>query len=120
VLPLSPRELRRLMKRFGVNVEEVKGVKSVTLTFEDKEVVIREPQIIVMNVQGQKIYQIVATSEEVIEGTKEIAEKVSFSEDDINFVIEQTGVSRDEAIKALREAGGDIAKAILLLTERKS
>ena len=120
MLPLNPRDLKRLMKRFGVNIEEVRDVKTVTLSLSDKDIIIRNPQVIVMNVQGQKIYQIVATSEEIVESKEAEVEEVNFSEEDVSFIMEQTGVSREVAINALREAGGDIAKAIMLLTEKKS
>jgi NACalpha-BTF3-like transcription factor len=33
--------------------------------------------------------------------------------------MEQTGASREEAIEALRKAGGDIPQAILMLTEKR-
>jgi len=107
------------MKRFGVNVEELSGVKSVTLSLEDKDIIIKNPQVIVMKFQGQKIYQVMGASEEVVKVSEEVVEEVSFSEDDISFVMEQTGASREEAIKALKESGGDIAKAIMLLSKGK-
>lgn len=112
---MNPRDLKRAMRRLGIDVRELEGVRSVTITLEDKELIIRAPQVIVMKAQGQKIYQIMGGKEEVLERAPEIKE-VKFSEEDIRFVMEQTGVSRDEAIKALEEANGDIAQAILLLT----
>ena len=39
-----------------------------------------------------------------------------FSEEDVDLVAQQTGVDREKARKALVEAKGDIARAILLLT----
>ncbi len=112
---LNPRDLKRVMKRFGIDVKELPSVKSVTITLEDREIIIRSPQILVMKAQGQKIYQVIGGSEEVTERVTEVSE-VKFSEEDIEFVMEQTGASREEAIKALEQAGGDIAQAILLLT----
>lgn len=116
---MNPRELRRAMKRMGINVEELKGVKSVIIVLEDKEIILQKPQIMVMKVQGQKIYQIAATKEEIAEVKEEKIEEVKFSEEDIAFVMEQAGVSRDKAIEALNKSGGDIAEAILLLTSEK-
>jgi len=121
MLPLNPRELRRMLKRMGIQVEELSNVKSVSIVLDNYEIIIRNPQVSVMTIQGQKIYQVVGGQEEKIEVRAEegIVEEVRFSEDDINFVIEQTGVDRDLAIRALKEAGGDIAKAIILITEGK-
>ena len=117
---MNPRELKRMMKRMGIDVEEIQGVKSVTLTLSDKEVILKDPQVTVMSVQGKKIYQIISASEEVVEASseEEVAE-VSFSEDDIKFVMSQAGVGKDKAVEALRKANGDIAQAILLLTGEK-
>ena len=39
-----------------------------------------------------------------------------FSEEDVDLVAQQTGVDREKARKALIEAKGDLARAILLLT----
>ncbi len=113
---MNPRDLKRMMKRMGIDVQEISGVKSVTITAGGKEIILRNPQVTVMKVQGTKIYQVVATSpEEVIEEQEEVKE-VKFSEEDISFVMEQAGVTREKAVEALQKAGGDIAQAILLLT----
>ncbi len=117
MLPMNPRELKRLMRRFGVNVEELRNVKSVTITLSDKEIIIKSPQVVIMKVQGQQIYQVVGSEVEEV-SVKEEVEEVSFSEDDIRFIMEQTGASRDEAIEALKKANGDIAQAVLILTSK--
>jgi len=117
MLPLNPREFKRLMRRFGVNVEELNNVKSVTITLDDKEIIIRSPQVVIMKVQGQQIYQVIGGNVEEVKVEEEV-EEVTFSEDDIKFVMEQTGVSREEAVEALKKANGDIAQAVLLLTSK--
>ncbi len=117
MFPMNPRDLRRMMKRMGIDVEEVKGVKSVTISTEGKDIILREPQVTVMSVQGKKIYQIISTiPEEVVEANEEEVAEVNFTEDDISFVMSQAGVDREKAVEALKKAEGDIAKAILLLT----
>ena len=121
MLPFNPRELRRMLRRMGIRVEEFSNVRSVSIVFDDKEIIIRQPQVSVMTVQGQKIYQIVGGQEESVDLSAEsgVIEEVTFSDDDIKFVMEQAGVDKELAVRALKEAGGDIAKAILLITEGK-
>ncbi len=121
MLPFNPRELRRMLRRMGIRVEELSNVKSVSIVLGDHEIIIRNPQVSVMTVQGQKIYQIVGGQEEKVEVSAEsgMVEEITFSDDDIKFVMEQAGVDRELAVRALKEAGGDIAKAILLITEGK-
>ncbi len=107
---LSPKDLKRFMKQFGIDFKEVEA-KEVLIKLEDRDIVIKNPNVIVTTFQGQKIYQ--------ISGEEEIIEKAKFSEDDIKFVAEQTGVDEDIARKALEKSGGDIAKAIMLIQEKK-
>ncbi|MEM1604342.1 MAG: nascent polypeptide-associated complex protein [Zestosphaera sp.] len=118
VLPTNPRELKRRMKQLGIDVEELKDVKTITIEFPDKELIIREPQIVVMKIQGQKIYYVSGGTEEVASKEVVVESAPSISEDDIKFVMEQTGASREEALNALKKAGGDIPQAILMLTEK--
>ncbi len=119
MLPFNPRELRRMLRRMGIRVEELSNVKSVSIMLDNQEIIIRNPQVSVMTVQGQKIYQVVGGQEEKVDLAAEsgIVEEVTFSDEDIRFVMEQAGVDRELAVRALKEAGGDIAKAILLITE---
>jgi len=119
--PINPREMKKMMKKLGIDVEELSDVLSVTIELKDKELVIKNPQVTVMKFQGQKIYQVVGTAEEVLTKEAVIEEKPSrYTEEDVRFVMEQTGVSRERALEALERSGGDIAQAILLLSEGRS
>lgn len=111
---ISPREYERLMRRMGVKMQEVPCEKVVIL-MSDKELVIEEPKVVVLEVQGERIYQVTGREVEV---AREVALE-EFSEEDVNLVAEQAGVSVEEARKALQEVGGDLAQAILLLQARK-
>ncbi len=120
MIPLSPRELKRTLKRLGINVEELNDVSAVILETKDSEIIIEEPQVVVFTSQGQKVYQIIGRSERVVD-KKEFTEisQVGFSEDDVNFVVSQGNVDREVAIQVLKEAGGDIAKALMIIEERR-
>ena len=63
-----------------------------------------------MDAQGQKTYQI-SGKPKIMELEEEIQKK------DIELIMEQTGKNADEAKKALEETNGDIAEAIMKLTE---
>jgi len=115
----SPHELRKLLRRYGVEVEELKDIERVELYSSKKKLVVNKPQVVAFKLTGQTIYQVVGG--EVIE--EEIAEKplekpveeAKFSEEDVNFIVEYTGVTREKAVEALKKAGGDLAKAIMIL-----
>lgn len=121
MIPLSPRELKRTLKKLGINVEELNEVSAVILETKDSEIVIENPQVVVFTSQGQKIYQIVSKDEKVVSKKPSMdASQVKFSEDDVNFIMSQANVDREVAVQVLKEAEGDIAKALILVEERKS
>jgi nascent polypeptide-associated complex subunit alpha len=61
---------------------------------------------------GQESFQISGDVREVNRDTKP-----AITDADIEAVVAQTGASKDAAKKALEDAEGDIAKAILALSE---
>lgn len=112
----SPHELRKLLRRYGIEVEELRGVERVELFAGSKRIVITSPQVVVLKAHGQLIYQVVGSEvheEPLTAPATEHAFRVS--EDDIKFVMEQTGATRDKALEALAKAKGDIARAIMIL-----
>ena len=105
---MNPRQLNQLMRRFGINVKEIENVKKVTIQTDTKEYVFENPDVTMMDAQGQTTYQII--------GKPRITErKEEVPQDDVKLVMEQTGKSEKEAKKALEETKGDIAEAILKL-----
>jgi len=114
-MKISRRDLRRMMKKAGITMEEVDSVNYVDIVLSSGDIIrINEPIVAKVNVAGQTTYQI-SGKEELIK--KEEDAKIEFSNEDINIIIEQTGVDRELAIKALKMTNGDIAEAILLLKE---
>lgn len=99
------------MQRMGMSMDAIEEVKEVVIKTSNKEIVIEEPEVAVLAVQGQKIYQV--TGGKITE--KAVERKLAIPEEDIRLVADQTGKSLEEARKALEESGGDLAKAILIL-----
>jgi nascent polypeptide-associated complex subunit alpha len=112
---INPRDARRMMQRMGMNMDAVEDVKEVVIRTLSKEIVIEEPEVAILQMQGQKIYQV--TGGKTIERAPTTAteKKSAVSEEDARLVADQTGKSIEEAKKALEECEGDLAKAILLL-----
>jgi nascent polypeptide-associated complex subunit alpha len=115
---MNPREQKRMMQRMGMNMDSVADVQQVIIRTADKDIVIDEPEVAILQVQGQKMYQIIGgqVSEQApsLRGAT-AATKPAFSEEDVQLVADQTGKSLEKAKEALQECGGDLAKAILLL-----
>lgn len=112
---VNPREARRMMQRMGMNMNAVEDVKQVVIKTGSKEIVIEGPEVAILEVQGQKIFQV--TGGKITEKALE-RKAAAISEEDARLVADQTGKSLEEAKKALEESGGDLAKAILLLQSR--
>lgn len=109
---VNPREAKRMMQRMGMNMDAVPDVEQVLIRTSSKDIVIEEPEVAVIEMQGQKIFQI--TGGKVSEKAAE-RKPSSIGEEDVRLVADQTGKSVEEARKALEESNGDLAKAILLL-----
>jgi nascent polypeptide-associated complex subunit alpha len=98
----------------GMSMDAVPDVEQVIIKTSGKEIIIDEPEVAILEVQGQKIYQV--TGGKISEKATE--RKPTFPEEDVRLVADQTGKSLEEARKALEECGGDLAKAILLLQSK--
>lgn len=103
---MNPRDLQKAMKRLGMKQEEV-DASEVVIKCSDKEIVIRNPHVIKINMMGQENFQISGQIEE--RGLER------FSEDDVETVMNQTGKDEKEVRAALEESGGNLAGAILKL-----
>jgi nascent polypeptide-associated complex subunit alpha len=98
----------------GMNMGGMDDVEEVIIRTSKKEITIEQPQVSILEMQGQKIFQIIGGKIE--ERTPESkGSQFSVSEEDAQLVADQTGKSLEEAKNALEECEGDLAKAILLL-----
>lgn len=110
---MNPRNAKRMMQRMGMNMGEMPEVEEVIFRTSDKEIVVENAQVAVIDMGGQKIFQVTGeVSERALEGG---AAKVAIPEEDAQLVADQTGKSIEDAKRALEESDGDLAKAILLL-----
>jgi len=111
LMGLNPRELRRALKRMGIEAEELNAVKVSIETSDGKTLEVESPQVMIVRAKGQPtMIYVVGEPREVKEEAK-----VTISDDDVRLVAEQAGVDLETARRALEEAKGDIAEAILRL-----
>lgn len=112
---VNPRQMKQAMKRMGITTEDINGVEEVIIRTKDKEYVIRDAAVTIMEVQGQKTFQVIGDAT-VSARTAAPAAKGGESqvpEEDIELVMSQTGAEREQVIRALKESGGQPAEAIL-------
>jgi nascent polypeptide-associated complex subunit alpha len=107
------RDAMRMMQKMGMKMDEIPDVSTVIIRTASKEIVIDEPSVTVINMQGQTMYQIAGGR---ISGAQpQPSVEAGLSDADVQLVAQQTGKSMEESRRALLEAGGDLAKAILAL-----
>lgn len=105
---MNPAKMQGMMKKMGISQEQL-PVRKVIFEMEDGKLVIEDPSVIRIKMQGQESFQV--TGEVTEEETEE------FSEEDIEMVMNQTGKNDAEAREALEKSGGDIAEAIMSLKD---
>ena len=118
---MNPRQMKQMMKRLGIEQEDLEDVEDVVIRTATKEYVFTQAAVTLMTVQGQQMAQVVG--EYLLrerEGAKKEAKpaKLEIPEEDVRLVAEKAGVSEAEARRALEEANGEPAEAIIRLMSR--
>ena len=107
---INPRQMNQMMRRLGISVKNIDNVEKIIIQTDSKEYIFENAEVSVMEAQGQKTYQIIGNP--IIKERSEDTLK-----EDIKLVMDQTGKSEEEAKKALEDSNGDIAEAILKLSQ---
>jgi nascent polypeptide-associated complex subunit alpha len=101
---INPKQMQGMMKKMGIAQEEI-DAKRVIIECEDKKIIIDNPSIIKVKMQGNESFQ--------ISGDLSEEESSHFNEEDIALVIQKTKKSRDAVITSLERNSGDIAQTII-------
>lgn len=111
---IDPRTMRNMMAKMGMKSTEIDASR-VVIESEGKNIVITNPQVTRIEMQGTVSFQIAGN---VSEESTEASAPIEITEDDIKTVSDNTGITDQEKIKeALEAENGDIAKAIIRLKE---
>jgi nascent polypeptide-associated complex subunit alpha len=102
---MDPKGMARMMAQMGIKTEEIDASKVAIELRGGGRLVVFEPQVVQIEMKGQKSFQI----------SGNVQEEQEAGEEDVKMVMEAAGCSREEAQNALREANGDIAEAIIRL-----
>ena len=101
---MNPQMVKQAMKKLGIKQEEIEASEVIIKT-KDKNIIISNPVVTRINMQGQENFQI----------SGNISEESSITDEDIETVAKQANVSREKAKKSLEANNGDLASAILSL-----
>ncbi len=107
---VNPRQMKAMMRQMGMSQDDL-DVQEVIIKTNGKVLRFSNPSVQKVTMQGQTTFQLSGEYKE-----EEETVSLNISEDDINTVCEQAGVSQEDARKALEEAQGDLAQAIVNLS----
>ena len=106
---LNPRKLESVMKKMGMNQEEIPSSRVIIEKKDGDKIIIEDPSVTKIKMQGQETFQIAGD-------VKEESGAVGISKEDIQTIVDKTGVSEKKARETL-EKTGDLAEAILELSD---
>ncbi len=111
---VNERQVKRMMQQMGIKSNDMDGVEEVRIVLRDKVIVLKEPNVSVIEVQGNKTYTIVGKEEVVDKGAaSNLSQDTNLKEDDIKLVMEKANVTREKAIEALKSNNYMVAEAII-------
>ena len=114
---VNPRQMQQAMKKMGIKQTEMNNVIEVVIRTTDSEIVITNAEVVCVDMQGSRSYQISGTEETRPFGSQS-SSAASFPNEDIELVMSQTQCTREKAIEALDAVNGQPAEAILkIMTE---
>jgi len=108
---MNPRQMQQAMRKLGLKQEDIDAI-AVIIRCKNEDIIIRNPSVQKINMAGNISYQVSGDEEK-----RTLEEEPEIQEEDIKTVMEQANVSKDAALKALKENNGDLAAAILSLKE---
>ncbi len=95
-----------MMSKMGISQNEIEASKVTIEKSDGGKIIIENPSVTKMNIQGNEMFQI----------TGEEKEETGISEEDIKTVMEKTNCTEKQA-KATLEKTGDLAEAIMKLSQ---
>ncbi|MGD9276776.1 MAG: nascent polypeptide-associated complex protein [Candidatus Pacearchaeota archaeon] len=105
---INPKKMQAVMKQMGIAQEEIDAVRVIIEKEDNSKIIIENPSVTKVKMQGQETFQIAGE-------ISEVEAEVGISEEDIQTIVEKTGCSEEEARETL-EKTGDLAEAIMELS----
>lgn len=105
--------MQAMMKQMGINQEEI-DANRVVIERDDGNIIIENPNVVKIGMQGQENFQITG---EVREESGEPEVEEDRTDEDIKTLMEKCNCLEEEAKLALDKANGDLTEAILNLSE---
>ena len=104
MLPMNIKQMRKMMKQMGIDIEELNATEVIIRT-PTEELIFKNPNVTKVVGRGVELFQVI--------GNYEVVKRIS--EEDVKLIMEQANVDEETARKALIEANGDLAEALMRL-----
>ncbi|HEX2066747.1 MAG TPA: nascent polypeptide-associated complex protein [Candidatus Thermoplasmatota archaeon] len=130
---MDPRQMAMMMRKLGIEMRDVEHVQEVVVRTRDREYRFAKPSVSVMKAQGSETWQVQGRPQVAELGAAaspkpaapalsasapaEPAAPLAIPEEDVRMVAEQSGRDAATARKALEASGGDLAEAIVRLSQ---
>jgi len=112
---LNPKKMQAVMKQMGIQQQEIDANKVIIET-DEKNIIINNPSVTKINMQGQENFQISGDIEEIEASEVEEVEEQNNQEEDIKTIMEKCNCLEQEAKLAYEKAENDLAEAIISLS----
>ncbi len=114
---MNPAQMKKIMQQMGIKNTEVPANRVVIET-ETGNLVIDSPQVTMIEMGGQKTFQVVGEVHEEAPGNASDTSGKKGESSDVEIVMEKTGCTKEKAESALKEANGDLVEAIMLADQQ--
>ena len=112
---LDPKKMSAIMKQMGIAQEQI-DANRVVIEKDDGKIIINNPNIVKIKMQGQESFQITG---DISEENQEESSEEEKLEADIKSIVEQTGVDKEIAAIELERNNGDIVETIISINNKK-
>jgi len=106
---LNPKKMQAMMKQMGIAQEEIASSQVIIKKTDDSEIIIKNPSVVKIKMQGQETFQISGDIQEENQSPE-------ISEEDVKTIIEKTNCTEEQAKSSL-EKTNDLAESILELSK---
>jgi len=106
---MNSKQMQQAMKKMGMQQEQIDATE-VIIRMPEHDLVFSNPEVSQVNMMGQDTYQIIGDFDVRPRDTA-----ATITQEDLQTIIEQTGVSKEEAKEAIEKTKGDLAEAIMML-----
>ncbi len=97
---INPKQMEKMAKQMGMQMDNLDAIEVIIKTPE-KDIIIKNPQVTRIKMQGQETFQVAGT----------VVEQETINTEDVELIVQKTGISKEEAEKLMEETG-DVILAI--------